>query len=238
VVNTDGDNQYCGADIGKLVQPILGNQADMVIGCREIIEHPEFSVLKKGMQLLGSWVLRRLAQVSVADATSGFRAYSRVTCLRLNLYTAFSHCTESLIQASHLGLRIASVPIRVNPKTRDSRLFNSIPQYLYRQGSTMLMMFILYRPGAFFFLAGLVPLLVAFAIGVRFIYLVYLAPGHLSSGRTYLPSLTFLSVCAVFGVLLWALGIIGELIMFHRRVAEENLYLMREGKAEARRPRT
>lgn len=239
VVNTDGDNQYCGQDIGALVQPILQNRADMVIGCRPIVDHPEFTLVKKLMQLVGSWVLRKLSGLSVRDATSGFRAYSKATCLKLNLYTSFSHCTESLIQAGHLGLRVESVDIRVNARRRDSRLFRSMSQYLYRQGTTMAMMFILYRPGAFFFSIGSVFLGVALALGLRFLYLVYLAPvlplGHADAGRTYIPSLIFLSVCAFFGFLLWAMAVIGELIMFHRRVAEENLYLTRKELFEKRK---
>ncbi|MDI6774401.1 MAG: glycosyltransferase family 2 protein [Verrucomicrobiota bacterium] len=231
VVNTDGDNQYAGGDIPKLVEPILKNRADMVIGCRPIVRHPEFGAVKKFMQLAGSWALRRLSGLSVEDAASGFRAFSRQACFKFNLYTSFSHCAESLIQAGHLGLRVASAPVRVNPKTRDSRLFRSIPQYICRQGATMLMMFVLYRPGAFFFSIGSVWLAVAVGLGLRFLYLVYGGPAHVSAGRTHIPSLIFLAVCATQGFLLWALGIVGELIRFHRRVAEENLLLAREDHA-------
>ena len=80
VVNTDGDNQYMGADIAKLVEPILERRADMVVGCRPILDHPEFSPLKKLLQLAGSWTLRLLSKTSVRDAPSGFRAFSREAC--------------------------------------------------------------------------------------------------------------------------------------------------------------
>jgi len=43
IVNTDADNQYCGDDIKKLVQPILDNKADMVIGERPIDQTEHFS---------------------------------------------------------------------------------------------------------------------------------------------------------------------------------------------------
>ena len=227
VVNTDGDNQYSGTDITRLVQPIINNKADMVIGCRPIVDHPEFGPIKKMMQLLGSWTLRRLSKVNVRDAASGFRAFSRETCLRLNLYTNFSHCTESLIQAGQLGLRIDSVDINVNKKTRPSRLFKGMAQYVYKQGLTMLTMFVLYRPGAFFFSLGSLCMAIALCIGLRFVYLIYLAPS-LSEGRTYIPSLILLAVAATIGSLLWIVGIVGELISFQRRIAEETLYLKRE----------
>ncbi len=227
VVNTDADNQYRGADIAQLVQPILLNQADVVIGSRPIREHPEFGALKKALQLAGSWTLRRLAGVSVRDAASGFRAFTREAALKLNLYTTFSHCIESLIQAGRLGLRIVSVDVGVNPRTRPSRLFRSMPQYIFRQGATMLSMFVLYRPGAFFFSVGAVFMAAAAAIGLRFIYLIYLV-AQPAPGRTYIPSLILLAVLATIGFLLWIAGVLGELVSFQRRIAEENLYLLRE----------
>lgn len=123
VVNTDADNQYCGGDIAKLVQPILSGEADMVIGCRPIADHPEFSLPKKILQMLGSWTLRLISKTRARDAASGFRAFSRETCRRIFVHTRFSYCMETLIQAGNSGLRVASVDIRINPKTRDSRLF-------------------------------------------------------------------------------------------------------------------
>ncbi len=109
----------------------------------------------------------------------------------------------------------------VNPELPVSRLLKHSVQFL-------LLMFMLYRPGSFFFSVGSVFVGTSLILGCRFVYLVYLAPAYVSEGRTYLPSLIFLAVCAVLGFLSWALGIIGELIMFHRRVAEESLYLERE----------
>ena len=124
-----------------------------------------------------------------------------------------------------MGLRVASVDIRVNPKTRPSRLFKSIPQYIYKSGGTMLSMFVLYRPSRFFSLIGSLFLTTALGIGIRFIYLIYFAP---QPGRTYLPSLILLSLCAVTGFLLIMIGILGELVKSQRRIAEENLYLQRK----------
>jgi hypothetical protein len=224
LVNTDADNQYCGADIAKLLPPILENRADIVVGCRPIADHPEFGPVKKGLQLLGSGGLRWISKTHVRDAASGFRAFSREACLRLFIYSRFSYCMESLIQAGNMGLRVDSVDIRVNPKTRDSRLFKSIPQYLYKSGGTMLSMFVLYRPGRFFALLSLPFFAGALTLGLRFLYLIYVAP---STGRTYLPSLILLAVCAMTGFLLGMLGILGELIRFQRRLAEENLYFLR-----------
>ncbi len=167
VVNTDADNQYMGDDIPLLVQPILANRADLVVGSRPIDDHPEFSAFKKFMQKAGSWTLRYVSQTTVRDAASGFRAFSREACQRLFVYSQFSYCMETLIQAGNTGLRVASVDIRVNPSTRPSRLFRSIPQYIYKSGMTIFTMFMLYRPGRFFATIGGVLLAAALTLGIH-----------------------------------------------------------------------
>jgi glycosyltransferase involved in cell wall biosynthesis len=227
VVNTDGDNQYCGADVAKLVEPILAGRADLVVGCRPIVDHPEFGVIKKFLQIAGSWVLRMISKTTVRDAPSGFRAFSREACLRIFLYSKFSYCMETLIQAGNNGLRIASVDIRVNPKTRDSRLFSSIPQYLWKTGSTMVSMFILYRPSRLFVTAAVACFFASLILGLRFIWLVYLVSNP-DPNRTHLPSVILLAVFALTGCLFIVVAILAELSRSQRRLTEEALYQTRK----------
>jgi glycosyltransferase involved in cell wall biosynthesis len=227
LVNTDADNQYCGADIPKLVEPILRHEADLVVGCRPIVNHREFSHVKKLLQIAGSWTLRHISKTKARDAASGFRAFSRETLQRIFIHSKFSYCMETLIQAGNSGIRVASVDIRVNPKTRESRLFKSITQYVTKSGGTMLSMFVLYRPGRFFSVCALPFMLGTLFLGIRFLYLIYLLGTH-ELGRTHLPSLILLAVCSVIGTLLIALGIIGEIMKAQRRVTEECLYQQRK----------
>ena len=224
LVNTDGDNQYFGGDIGKLVQPILEGKADLTVGCRPIMKHTEFSPVKKLLQLAGSWVLRRISKTTVRDAASGFRAFSRETLQRIFIHSKFSYCMETLIQAGNSGIRVASVDIRVNPKTRESRLFKSIPQYIRKSGGTMLAMFVLYRPGWFFLMSSLPFWLFAFVIGFRAVYLRWIGQGFIGE---HLPSLLLLVVSSVIAIMLNALAIIGELLKAQRHLTEEVLYLER-----------
>ncbi len=129
LVNTDGDNQYRGDQIALLVRPIIEGRAEVVIGSRPIVDHPEFSFIKKKLQLLGSWFLRKVSGLNVRDATSGFRAYSRKALLQTNVYTQFSYTLETLIQAGFNKFAVESVDIQINSKTRPSRLFKNIPQW-------------------------------------------------------------------------------------------------------------
>lgn len=224
LVNTDADNQYRASDIPKLVAPIVADSADMVVGCRPIVDHPEFGVIKKGLQLAGSWLLRQVSSTRVRDAASGFRALSRATCMRMFTYTRFSYCMETLVQAGTLGLRIHSTDIGVNPKTRESRLFGSILEYLMRTGWTIIYMFILYRPGRFFGIIGSALLAASLLLGFRFLYLVFLMD---NPDVDYLPSLILLSILGVVGILSFFFGLLGEVLRSQRRIAEENLYHLR-----------
>jgi len=142
VVNTDGDNQYRGSDVALLIAPIVDGAADIVIGARPIATMQNFSPMKKLLQRIGSWVVRHLSGTSVPDATSGFRAYSREAALVLDVFSGYTHTLETIVQGAHRGLRIASVPIGVNPPARDSRLMRSTAHYVMRAGSGLLRMFV------------------------------------------------------------------------------------------------
>jgi len=226
IVNTDGDNQYCGADVAKLVQPVLLQNADMVVGCRPIESHHEFSPLKKLLQRLGSAVLRHLSETSVPDAASGFRAFSRSSAQRLFLHSRFSHCIETLIQAGNLRLRIASVDIRVNPATRESRLYRSLPEYIWKSGMTMVAMVMHYRPSRVFGTLAAFCYLGILYLGLRFIFLVYLFP-ETEAHRTYIPSLILVATLAAFAAGLTLLAVVAEMIRSQTRLTEEVLFQLR-----------
>ena len=132
IVNTDADNQYHADDIQHLVTPIVNGEADFVIGERPILQTPHFSFLKKRLQRLGSWVVRKASTAEVADAPSGFRAIRRETAKRLNVFSDYSYTLETIIQAGRDKWAVKSVPIRTNADLRPSRLLKSIPSYCFR----------------------------------------------------------------------------------------------------------
>lgn len=222
IVNTDADNQYRGECIPDLIEPILQGRADMVVGCRPIDEHPEFSWLKKKLQRLGSWVVRRLSQTDVSDATSGFRAYSRGAAQRLTVISPFTYTHETLIQAGRSNMTVAEVPIEVNRQTRPSRLFTSIPEYVARSLTTILRIYTLYQPLTFFFTIGALFILVALGIGGRFLY--YYLQGN---GAGHVQSLLLGGVLGIVGVQVWVVGVLADLIAANRKITQEILYQVR-----------
>jgi glycosyltransferase involved in cell wall biosynthesis len=216
IVNTDADNQYCAEDIERLVEPILSRRADLVIGARPIDSIPSFSPLKRRLQRLGSRVVRLVSGTDVPDATSGFRALSREAALHLNVFDDYTYTLETIIAAARRGIPIESVPIRVNPPLRPSRLIRSVPRYVARSVYTILRIPFIYAPLKFFAVLGAVPFGLGFLLGVRWVYL-YLQGGP----RTHVPSLILAAVLLLMGFLLWILGLIGDLLAVNRRLLED-----------------
>ena len=216
IVNTDADNQYEAADIPLLVRPILEHRADMVIGVRPIAQTEHFSWIKKKLQRFGSWAVRIASKTDVADAPSGFRAMTRETAMRLNVFNAYTYTLETIIQAGLSNLAVVSVPIRTNPDLRPSRLVRSIPNYVKRSLVTIIRVFVIYRPLALFMWASAILTLVGIALGTR--YLGYLFAGD---GGGHVQSLILAALCILLGGLAFMIGLLADLIATNRKLLEQ-----------------
>lgn len=222
IVNTDGDNQYAGADIPRLILPILEGRAEIVVGDRQTSQLLHFSPLKRLLQSVGSWIVRRLSATTIPDAVSGFRAMSRDAALKLNILSNFSYTIEMLILAGRRGMAVTSVPVATNRTDRPSRLFKSIPRFMVRSGVTMLRIFSMYKPLRVFFFIGFSLLLAGVAPVVRFLY--YWANGD---GDGHVQSLTLGGVLLVMGMMTLLIGVVADLISFNRQLIEMVLEKLR-----------
>lgn len=230
IVNTDGDNQYCGDDVIKLVQPILAGEADIVIGDREVNSIAHFSPVKRFLQRLGSWVVRHFSDTEVPDATSGFRAYSRDAALRMNVVSRFSYTLETIIQAGKKNLALSFVPVRTNGKLRESRLFRSIPNYLKRSIGTMLRIYIMYEPLKTFGMIGLFIFTVGATISVRFLYFYF----FVDKGAGHIQSLILSAVFMIVGFQVGLIGLVADLIANNRILLEDTLYRIKKIETSGR----
>jgi glycosyltransferase involved in cell wall biosynthesis len=223
IVNTDADNQYYGPDIPKLVEPIIKGDADMVVGDREVMNIEHFSPLKKSLQRLGSWVVRRASQTTIPDTTSGFRAYNREAAIQMVVVSKFTYTLETIIQAGKMLVAVDHVPIRTNPKTRESRLFPSMWSYVRRNTVSIFRIYALYEPlRVFMTLAGLVAL-AAVVIWGRFAYF-YIVDG---SGAGHVQSLILGAVLFNAAVVLAALGVLGDLLAAQRTLSQRTFERVR-----------
>ncbi len=222
IVNTDADNQYDGRDIPKLVAPILAGEADMVVGDRQVEQIAHFSPLKKGLQKLGSWVVRQASSTTVPDTTSGFRAYNREAALQMQVVSRFTYTLETIIQAGKLLVATDHVPVRTNPTTRESRLFPSMGAYVRRNAISIFRIYAQYEPLRVFWGGALLMGLAALAVWGRF--LVAWIGGE---GAGHVQSLILGAVLFIGAMLLGALGVIGDLLAAQRTLSQRTFERVR-----------
>jgi len=226
IVNTDADNQYKGSDVEKLIGPILRREADVVIGDRNVAQIDHFSFTKRKLQLLGSWVVRQVSGTKIPDATSGFRAYSCEAAMRINVLTDFTYTLETIISAGKKRMAIQHIPVRTNPVTRESRLFNKTWDYLKKSIVTIIRIYTHYEPLKIFFYIGSLVFGGGLIIGLRFMY--YYVFGN---SQGHIQSLILAAVLLIVGFQIVMIGLVSDLIFGNRKILEEILY--RQKKLEA-----
>lgn len=232
IVNTDADNQYDARDIPVLVRPILDGEAQMVVGDRQVAGLRHFSPTKRLLQKLGSWVVRRLSGTTVQDVTSGFRAISRAAALKLHVFTRFTYTLETILQAGEAGLKVVSVPVRVNAgAARPSRLFRSTSGYVLRSLASMARIVVLYNPLRIFLILGSIPVGLGTALLVRFLW--FYVTDNRPAG--HVQSLILAVILVVIGALIWLAGILADLIAVNRRLLEETVERQRGQSLDDRR---
>jgi glycosyltransferase involved in cell wall biosynthesis len=227
IVNTDADNQYSAADIPALVRPVLQGKADIVVGTRPIKDISHFSPMKKILQKLGSWVVRKVSSTDIPDAPSGFRAFSREAAMRLNVFNEYTYTLETIIQAGQKNMAITSVPVRVNKDLRPSRLLRSIPSYIQRSIMTIVRIFVVYKPFRFFFIIGATLLALGMLIGLRFLW-YYLTSG----GAGHIQSLILAAVLLISGFQTILVAFLADVLAANRKMLEDIKYQIRSFRCD------
>jgi hypothetical protein len=178
---------------------------------------------KKLLQRLGSWVVRQVSGTAVPDTTSGFRAYTREGALRVTIVSEFSYTLESIIQAGKKRIAVAHVEVSTNPRTRKSRLFDSVFSYIKRSAATIVRIYAMYEPLKVFTYIGSVLFLIGTAIGLRFLYYYFTMPWE--QGK--LQSLILAAVLLIVGFQIVLIGLVADVISANRKLLEDLLYRVR-----------
>lgn len=110
LVTMDADGQHEPSDIPHLVEPILEDRADLVLGRRPSL--PNFS----------ERVITALTRLKVdcTDASTGFRAIRRSFSKRMRLHGSCP-CGTFILEAHRLGARVAEVPISIRERIDGER---------------------------------------------------------------------------------------------------------------------
>lgn len=218
VVNTDGDNQYDQGEIGELIAPILSGHADVVNGNRQVESLDHMPTSKKYGNRLGSWVIRLLTKLEIADASSGFRAYSARAIRVLHIFSRHTYTHETLIQAAFGDLKVVEVPVTFKGRpggSSQSRLIKGVADHIMKSGSTIVRTILMYKALKVMFTLGLSAILVAGILGVRYVYLWWTddASGHVQS-------LILASMLFNFGLVSILMGVVADLIAINRKISD------------------
>lgn len=219
IVNTDADDQYRGDDIEHLIRPILNGEADIVIGARPIDDTAHFSYVKKKLQHMGSFVVRKASRTDIPDAPSGFRAFSREAAMRLNVINDYTYTLETIVQAGRERIPMTSVPVRTNAELRPSRLFKSIGSYVKKSVLTIVRAYMMYKPLMAFTLISLPFMGVGLGIGIRFLY--FMTQGR---GSGHVQSLILACTLIIIGVLVFVIGLLADVLAANRKILQDVQY--------------
>ena len=219
IVNTDADDQYEGSDIEKLIRPILDGEADIVIGTRPIDEISHFSYIKKKLQHIGSWAVRKASDTDIPDAPSGFRAFSREAAMKLNVVNDYTYTLETIVQAGRERIPMTSVPVRTNDELRPSRLFHGMYEYIKKSVLTIVRAYVMYKPLKAFMLISMPFVILGLAIGIRFLY--FYTHGN---GGGHIQSLLLACTLIIIGVLIFVIGLLADVIAANRKILQDVQY--------------
>ncbi|HLE20769.1 MAG TPA: glycosyltransferase family 2 protein [Vicinamibacteria bacterium] len=221
IVNTDGDGQYPGTEIPRLIAPILEGRAEIVIGDRQVKNLEHFSLAKKKLQALGSWVVRKVSGTKVPDTTSGFRAFTRNAAQRLNVVSDYTYTLETIIQAGKKRMAIAQIPIS-SRETRPSRLISSDWNYVKRSAATIVRIYAMYEPLKIFSYIGAIFLAAGLFLSARYLYFVWIG-----EGQGHVQSVVAAGVLLIVGFQIVLIGLVADIMGSVRRLLEEVLYRQR-----------
>ena len=204
MITLDSDGQHDPAQIPLVLEPILDDQIDIVVGSR-FLNNAD----KEKVPIYRSFGIKTITKLTstgsfnnLTDAQSGFRAFSKRAMWKINLFEeGMAVSTEILLRAKEKNLLIKEVPVTirydvVNPSTHSPiaqgiTTVNSIIQFIS-----------LRHPLAFYVLPGLILLSVAAVF-------MYSAVDLYSSTKYISTNMILVSVgSSIVGVVLLATGII------------------------------
>ena len=228
LVGIDADGQFDPNEIPLLINPILENKADMVIGNRFSYGMPaEMSQVKfLGNQIVAKMISSITGQ-NFQDVSCGFRAYNRESLLRLNIFGEFTYTHETILSLMYQGLRITEHPIRVKYfPDRRSRVAGSILRYAIQTSKIMLRVLLDYRPIRVFGLFGSLCMI----IGIGFeIFLMghYFLTGMFSPYKsTGFIGLGFI----IFGLLILIIALVADMLNRLRINQDKLLYELKKSR--------
>jgi glycosyltransferase involved in cell wall biosynthesis len=228
LVGIDADRQFDPAEIPDLIEPLLENKADMIIGNRFTQGMPEnMPPVKYWGNSQISKLVSSICRQNFQDVSCGYRAYNREALLHLNLFAEFTYTHESILSLVYQGLRVMDHPINVKyyPE-RKSKVANSILNYASQTSKIIFRVVLDYRPLRVFGTFGFISML----IGVGFELFLF---GHYALTRSFSPykSVGFIGLGSlIFGMLVLLIALVADMLNRLRINQDKILYQVKKSQ--------
>jgi glycosyltransferase involved in cell wall biosynthesis len=228
IVNIDADGQFDPQDIPKLVAPILNKEAEFVTASR--FKSPELfpkmpRVRKWGNKFM-SIIISKIIGKKFYDVSCGFRAFSRESALRLNLFGKFTYTQETFIDLASKNIPIIEVPVKVKGEREfgESKISSNLFRYGINATRIIIGAFRDYKPLRMMFFVSLFFFGTGIPVGCFFI-IHYIRTGAFSP-HTWAGFTSF--ALLAFAVFIVAVGIFMEMFTRMRMNQEQLLYIARK----------
>ncbi|MGR3310324.1 MAG: glycosyltransferase family 2 protein [Candidatus Brocadiales bacterium] len=205
LVNIDADGQFNPKDIAKLIEPIITGKADFVTASRfcDSSHYPDMPKIKfLGNKLMSSLVSSIIGK-TFYDVSCGFRAYSRETALKLNLFGTYTYTQETFIYLAFKGASIVEVPVLVKGKREigESKVASNLFKYGYQTTKFILRIFRDYEAFKLFSIVALMTFTLGAALA-SFVLIHFLSAGSFTPYKFVAFIAGFLFFLSMFFLLL------------------------------------
>jgi len=228
IVNMDGDGQFSPEDIPELVRPIIEDGYGFVTCTR--FGNPDYVPQMPWIKRWGNRMMCRLVNWIIwgehfTDVSCGFRAYSRDTALRLNLFGSFTYTQESFIDLASKGVRMTEVPLKVRGVREfgKSRVASNVWRYAFRAFPIIARAMRDTRPLTFFGGVALLFLL-AGLIQSGFVSIWWVATGRTSPWTSLI---TIGASCVLVGIMVGVMSLMADQLGRVKKTQDEMLTLLR-----------
>jgi hypothetical protein len=117
VVTLDADGQHDPTQMNRLVQPIVRDEADFVVGSRRLGEHAPGSRTRDAGITLFTRLVNLIGGTDVSDVANGYRAIRASRLAEIAFTEDQFHNPELLLGAARAGLRVVNVPVTIRQRT-------------------------------------------------------------------------------------------------------------------------
>ena len=213
LVTFDADGEANIDQISDLINPIINNQFDVVIGTRFWKNNPN---KYKKINFIGNKIFTRLVSFVAGhkfnDTQTGFRSYSKDAIMNVSVISDFTYTQEVLLDLHFKGFRIGETPITFSMR-RDSRLVKSVSRYTFKSLPIIFRRLVFHRPIMAF---GLFGFLIS-GIGIIAKLLTSYTPEIISVNSTLSSGLILL------GAVSFMMGLFASIIFKRQAYTEKEL---------------